>query len=364
MANITCAISGITFRCEHIGSMNLSASIGYYHPVFALPSKRLLHLYSAHCQGQLEPTDSYLLFLAYLYSTEQVTFHAPCSLSPTAPETSALIERNLRQLIEVIELTATISTPAFKQPSYAIYAENSALPEISSWVAAWNRNIEDFRNGYRNQKLEDSLRKVENSLSKSILSGSSPSTDAAIIANWADRAGSFPASKAEAYKLIIRTCFNSEKMFSTPLASIKEVKAYCEENIDVGSIHFHTLYETLKEGIRRHKDYLGLGYTLLPTDFTAGEKEVAAMRERATVLAPSRLDYASDLDFLRAKLRFKAVQHNPTAEDTSAPTVPLAETPSLTEDVKEALMREAELFGIDDASADDPVETTDIEGDL
>ena len=99
-------------------------------------------------------------------------------------------------------------------------------------------------------------------------------------------------------------------MFSTPLADIKEVKAYCEENIDVGTIHFHTLMTVLKEGISRHLDFLGmsplgLGYTLLPADSSKNDVEVAAAIASAPSTAPAERDYATKLDYIRAKLKYR-----------------------------------------------------------
>jgi len=367
MAKVNCAISGLTFSCDHL-PIFIPKSAGYYHPIFALDSKNLLPLYSKHCQGHLTPIDSYLLLLAYLHSTGKVAWNHPCSLSPTAPETVTFIERNLRQLIEAIELTASVDHPSFKQPSYAVYSENSSLKELPSWIAAWTQNLEDFRNGYREQRRRERMVATESRLSKAILSGAAPSTYAAIIATWADKAAGFPPAKAAAYMKIIRTCYNSDKMFSTPLSAIKEVKAYCEENIEVGSIHFHTLSEALREGIARHQDYLGMGaITLLPVGFTVEAKELTAMREKATLDSPKRADYENDLDFLRAKLRYKAVEHNPTAEGLQAATptpssransTPSSTPSSITEEIRDILSLEATAYNIDD------IEDDTEEGDL
>lgn len=309
MANINCAISGIKFSCEHL-PITVATAEGYYHPIFALPQKKLLPLFSKHCQGHLTPTDSYLLFLAYLWSTEQVEFNVPASCPPTSAATAQLVEQNLRQLIEVIELTACISTPHFKQPSYTVYKDNSLLEQVPNWIAAWNSNIEDFRTGYREQRLEDAIKKAENRLTQAILSGEEPHRYAQVIASWAAKAGDFPRDKSELYQKTIRSCFNSEKMFSTPLPLLKEIKEYCEVNIEVGSIHFHTLYETLKEGIGRHTNFLelspsSLGDTyLLPEGSSLNDIELAAIRKKAPESAPKRTEYATDVDFLRAKLRY------------------------------------------------------------
>ena len=94
----------------------------------------------------------------------------------------------------------------------------------------------------------------------------------------------------------------------------KEVKEYCEENIEAGSIHYHALMSTLREGTSRHTNFLGLGavgsleskgYTLLPIDSTKNQTEVEAIIAKAPIDQPVRIDYNSDLEFIRAKLRYR-----------------------------------------------------------
>jgi len=323
MSNINCAISGITFSCEHL-PITITKGEGYFHPIFALPQKKLLPLFSEHCMGHLTHTDSYLLFLAYLHSTEQVTWRQPASCSPADPATIKLIENNLRQLIEVIELTNIILLPSFTQPSFVVDSDNSLLQQVPNWILAWDKNIADFKDGNRAIRFQESVKKLENKLSYHILSGEQPKNFSHIIASWADKAAGFPLDRSEQWQRVIRSCFNSEKMFSTPLPLLKEIKAYCEENLEVGSIHFHTLYATLKEGISRHTDFLGLssealGYTLLPSDCSKGEAEIEVIKALATEEAPRRIDYSSDVDFLRAKLRYAVASRSTSATQTNTP---------------------------------------------
>ena len=100
-------------------------------------------------------------------------------------------------------------------------------------------------------------------------------------------------------------------MFSTPISEIREVKEYCEENIEAGSIHFHALMSTLREGSARHTDFLGLsspnslGYTLLPVDTSKNTTEVEAIIAKAPTSTPIRTDYSTDLEFMRARLRYR-----------------------------------------------------------
>lgn len=310
MARIKCAISGITFSCEH-GPLVIKPEDGYYHPIFALPYRKLYGLYSKHCAGELTPTDSYLLFLAFLHSSGKVEWRHPATCVPTEQRTVTLIENNIAQLIRVLELTGVITLPAFKQPSFVVYKDNSTLTQLTNWIGAWGRNIKDFEDNYASSKTQESLTKLENKLSYYLKSGVDPKNYAFIVADWAAKAAEFPDSKAECWTKLIRSCFNSTKMFSTPIADIREVKEFCEENIEAGSIHFHALMSTLREGTARHTNFLGLstpnslGYSLLPVDTTKNQTEVEAIIAKAPTEAPRRVDYDSQLAFIRAKLRYR-----------------------------------------------------------
>lgn len=312
MATLICAISGVKIKVSNV-PMHLNESIGYYHPIFALPYKRLFGLYSKHCKGELTPTDSYLLFLAFLHATDQVSWQAPATLDPTSIQTEILIENNLRQLITVVELTHAIVNPRFKQPSYVVHKENSDLRSVHNWIRAWEDNIEAFKNNYRAIQEHDDLLRIEKKLSWYIKSGLDTIQYASIVANWAEKAAEFPEDKAEYWKKIIRSCFNMERMFSTPLSDLKELKAYVEENIEPGSIHYHTLYEIIKTGIANHSDFLGLdnsfGFTLLPASAGKGEEEIETIKLTAPETEPQRKDYSTGVEYLKARLKYRVAKN-------------------------------------------------------
>lgn len=332
MARVTCAISGIRFECSYFEHLSIPHTEGYIHPVFALSHKQLLPIYSAHTRGELTSNDSYLLFTALLHSTGKIQWLYPASLNPNEPETKQVIENNISQLVQIIAKTNAIRHPHFSQPSFNVTYENSDLAQIKNWIRAWQENIADFYYGKADDKAKNELQIVENRLSKLILSGDSPKSFSHVIANWADKAGEFPEDKADLYKSTIASCFSVNKMFATPLALLKEIKDFCECNIDVGSIHFHTLSQVLNEGISRHVDYLGgtntpLGYTLLsPTDSSIGiskQAELKNMAELATLAAkapdsePKAEDYPTSLAFLKARLAYR-VSQNAAKEEKKA----------------------------------------------
>ena len=318
MAKVTCAISGVPYTTDYLANLTVPHTEGMVHPIFSVQRPILYKLYTQHCKGQLTPTDSYLLFLAFFHSSGQVTWRYPASLSPTALSTQVLIENTFASLIRVLEQSDLISHPSFEQPSFAVYHENSSLKYLPNWILAWERNISHFYSFKSSQDDLDKLQKLENKLSYHILSGEDPQKYAGVIANWASRAGEFNASDAVLWKETIKNCFSPTKMFNTPLTLLKEIKEHIELNIEVGSIHFHTLYEVINEGIAKHKDFLGgsdLGYTLLPTldslrDAPAqrGVAELATLIANAPEKPPVSTDYNSSVDFLRARLAYKVAQ--------------------------------------------------------
>lgn len=312
MARIHCAISGIVFHTDNV-PLVLPATAGYFHPVFAASNRHLYELYSKHIQGHLTSTDSYLLFLAFLHSTDKIRWEHPATCLPKEKGTIQLVENNIQQLIYVIEASNIISHPSFQQPAFSVTKGNSKLLQVPNWIAAWEDNIIAFKEGYKSQRIQEDLQKLENKLSYYIKSGLSPKDYSFAVASWAAKAADFPTTKREEWCKIIRTCYNSNKMFSTPTAELKAIKEYCEENIEAGSIHFHSLMSILREGVKRHKEFLGLGspealgYTLLPVDSTQGDIELAAILAKAPKAPPKREDYDTSLNFLRAQLRYRVV---------------------------------------------------------
>lgn len=331
MTQVTCAISGIKFTTSFCTGLSLPATEGFPHPIFAAPKRALHSYYAAHCRGKLTATDSYLTFLAILHSSGKVSWKHCATLSPTSPAAIQLVEQNIAKLVEVLEKTDSINHPSFSQPALAIYVDNSDLSHIPNWIKACKHNIDYFYSSRAEDRDLEVLKKVEKKLSYLILSGEKPEACTRIIADWACKAASFPIEKSELWKDTIRSCASSNRMFNTPLDLLKEIKDYCECNIDVGTIHFHALSKLLKAGIARHIDYLGgsslaLGYTLLPNltveakdnagipkiadSYTSegelkNQAELAAIAAKAPASAPKKEDYPDSLSFLKARLAYR-----------------------------------------------------------
>ena len=324
MAKVTCAISGIRFSCDYLECLNITNEAGFMHPIFAADHRTLHLLYSRHSSGKLHTVDSYLLFLALLHSTGKVEWRQPASVDTSSLQCVQLVENNIAQLITALTKTDYIRHPSFSQPSFTVTENTSDLRQIPNYIKAWLENIEDFYSSKSSEEERNQLQVIENKLTKLILSGESPERFAATVATWASRAAAFPTEKSELWRKTIQSCFSINKMFNTPLALLKEIKEYCECNIEVGSIHFHTLFQVLQEGIKRHVDYLGgsslaLGYTLLDSCSTTtsladksrreqelkGDAEIKVIAANAPAKYPKQEDYPTSLAFLKAKLAYR-----------------------------------------------------------
>ena len=308
---VQCGISGLEFTCSYAGALFLEASAGYFHPIFAASQEQLYSFYKAHTKGQLSPTDSYLLFLAFAHSSGQIEWAHHATLSPASPKAVRIVENNMRQLVSALEKSAVITHKDFAQPSYRVTAANSELRSIGAWIAEWEENISCFTSGRIDDRTLEQLKEVENRLSTLILSGEKPANYAEVIASWACKAADFPASVAEEWKLIIRSCYSVGRIEKFPIETLKSVREYCECNIEAGSIHFHTLHATLCEGVKNHEDYLGVGFRILPAcasgneNESESEKELAEIVQAAPSTYPKAEDYPDSLSFLKAKLAYR-----------------------------------------------------------
>jgi len=328
VAKINCAISGLPFETSYITTLRISHTVGYKHPIFFASQTDLYKLYNAHTHNRLTPIDSYLLFLAFLDSSDQIVWTSPATRNPTDNKTIQLIENNISQLVHVLEKTNLISSKSFTQPSFRVTFDTSSLEAVPNWIAAWEENLTDFKIGRADNTLQEALYKVEKTLSYLLSNDIEPENYSKILADWACKAGIFPADKAELYKKTIASCYNPAKMFATPLPLLKEIKDYCECNIDIGSVHFYTLMKVLKAGVARHLDYLGLdaslarGYTLLPSlskkeADTKNAASISSILSSAPQEEPLRIDYPDAGDFIRAKLAYRLVLNKRKADIVS-----------------------------------------------
>lgn len=333
MANVVCAISGLKLKVPHIAMTLDNRELA--HPIFYLPQKKLLLMYERYLeQGDWSSIDSYLLYLALLNSTDHVKFCVPVTYR--AAHTDKVIANTIDRLVAVMWKSAAITHPSFRQPSYIItdtIATNSLLG-ISDFIESWEDNIKLFHMGYARTKHIARLATAEERLSKVILSGTTGPHLAVKVAKWANMAAEFPEDTAAEWEKTIRKCYNSAAMFSTSKKQLIAIKEYCEQNIEVGSIHFHSLMVVLKEGIARHTDFLGLTDMHTIAKSTAGassnyqllDPEVADKENTAIIdiiaaaptEEPIREAYPTHLAYVRAKLNYRVyLQYKKVEEEVT-----------------------------------------------
>jgi len=277
------------------------------------------------------------MFLAFLDSSGCIEWHHPSTAKPNDPKTMSLIESSIAQLVSVLEQTALVAVASanFQQPKFRVTHASSTLEVVPNWVRAWKDNLKDYKQDRIDTREADSLKAIENRLSYYIISGIDPEKFSDVVAKWAAKAGAFPEEKKIAWVRAISSCFNTDRMFNTPLALLKEIKNHCECSIEAGSIHFHTLMKVIKEGISRHIDYLGgsslaLGYTILPdldsSIISHGYKTIRELDLAAAdtgLLPPNSRDYPLPVEFLRAKLAYRVAVSRLRTELESLETTPI-----------------------------------------
>ena len=254
MAKILCGISGIEFSCDHL-PIYLS-SREYAHPVFFLPQKKLLGLYQKYRHGELGEIDSYLLFLAYLNSTDLVEFRVPAQYHAGTP---SILANNFEFLVHTVEKMNRVKNPSTQFARISVSPDTKTLTNCGYWISSWEDTYDDFVNGYASQRNKQELAEIEERLDYLCKDANrSEVLFAARLATWADKAGNFPRNpvqvgaavipRNEYWKQIIRKCVSAESMLSINLKDLSELTEHCQENIDAGSIYAFNLFKILREG--------------------------------------------------------------------------------------------------------------------
>lgn len=324
MARITCKYSGVIFNCEHM-PLGLSSN-EYYHPLFAVPKKRLLVLSKDWSANKLSPTESYLLYLSLLHSTNLIVWKAPARYTE---KTLSIISNNMESLLHIIGKMDVINHPGFSLPQISITYDTGTLETSFYWIQAWihgyNEFMSDQISARKREEIKVRIERRESSLEKLIKTAfTNPQALANNLAAWAADAGDFPeettphpftrtdVSLAEYWKEIIRACAREEQIWRYPRKDIEELIDHCEDRIDHGSIHAHALMKLLRVGLTKHKDYTGFGdvdlagksftpFRLLRADDTVEDANVIAAIAASPDTEPKRHMYPSAFQYIRAK---------------------------------------------------------------
>ena len=150
---ILCSISGIEFNCEHFPGALTSREVS--HPVFSIPQKKLLSYTRKWAAGELTTTDSYLLFLAILASSELIQFRVPVSRNE---QTNSIVANNMESLVKITAKLNAVTNPNVTFPHYVVSPETKYLTNVNHWISNWEDAYKEFQDGYSRQ--EDSRKLI------------------------------------------------------------------------------------------------------------------------------------------------------------------------------------------------------------
>lgn len=321
---ILCGISGIEFTCEHFPGTFYAREAE--HPVFSIPQRKLLAYTKKWAAGELTSTDSYLLFLAVLKSSDLVTFRVPCI---RIPETDTIIAQNMEALMKTVIKLNTISTPEDVFNQVVINLDSRTLVDVEFWIKNWDDQFAEFKSGYitahDSRIANDRLVTRQNALSRMIKNPhKNISQYSTQVAEWASVAGAFPefqmlnpfkklnTTLADYWKQIIERCAKNEYLFTIPEKDLNELIEHCEEKIPIGSIFSNALFKLLRAAKEKKENFLGLGdldlstttYHILQADESAEAAQLKAVIDSAPIEEPRIEQYPTRFAYIRAKSRW------------------------------------------------------------
>lgn len=330
MAKLQCAKSGITFSVEHL-PITIPLSTPIYHPFFSLPQKSLISLAGQWAAAKLTETESYLLYLSLLDSTELIKWRAPATYNV---RTAAAIASNMESLLHIIAKINLITHPSFTLPSFVISPDTADLGNSSHWITAWTDNYREWYDSYltshQREELKEAINHREEALQRLIKSSTPVERYAALLADWAAIAGQFPdfsithfkSGKSiligDYWKSIIRAAHDDDRIWEFPRADIVELIEHCEDKIVHGNIYAHTLMRHLRDALKKYDDYCGFGdWTIAgkPTAFTimresdgVQETNLAALVQTAPEAEPRKHQYRTTLEWLKAYTKWSVAK--------------------------------------------------------
>lgn len=328
MARILCALSGIEYQCTHM--QFYSTSRESHHPIFDIPTRKLLEITPRWLEGELSPTENYLLYLSLFNSTGLMKFQVPATISQ---DTASIVAQNMAQLASIVERIYKTGSVRAKEviqlPEFVISPDTKDLSSSPEWIKIWQEAYKNYEDGYKTATLLERIEKQETILEKYIKDRSKDiSSYAARLANWAYDAGNFEKHAAYAvmnennqleilatvWKRIIVLCAKKE-VWNLPEVHLEDLIDHCETHIDHGSIYAHTLMALLNSSLRKKKDFLDLGdidigthgttFRILDAETSVEDANKLALIDSAPAEEPIESNYPNKLAFIRAKMKWR-----------------------------------------------------------
>lgn len=336
---IICAYSGIEFSCEHLPLAISTREIA--HPLFSVSRKRLLSLAATWAEGKLTHTESYLLYLSLLNSTDLIEWRAPALYCEKSP---AIIANNMEQLLHIVAKIDVITSKDFILPHFVISPDTRTLDNSYHWIQLWDKNYRDWADDKKERSNEEilELNRRTNAIEKLVKTPHKRIEDyPKILAQWARQAANFPTFSitinkkkielADYWEQIVIRCAKSESIFQVPESDLNELIAHCENEliapvnddgtytIGEGSLHATTLMRYLRKGAMMQKNYLNLGdidlsskegtaYRILKPNESAEDANIQNMIDTAPIKEPVKSSYPSLIEYIKAKARWVVSQ--------------------------------------------------------
>lgn len=332
MARILCALSGIEYKCEHM-AVYLSSRESH-HPIFDIPTSRLLQLTPRWLQGEQSHTENYLLYLALFNSTGMLDFRVPAIICADTP---SIIAQNMDRLAAIVERIHSSGEDKIRNilhlPSFVISTDTRDLTSSPDWITLWNNCYADYADRYRSSTALERLTHKETILERYIKDMTKDiSQYARLLADWAYDAGKFEQlagyeiinehGKTEVmasyWKRIIIACAKSEAIWAINQDDLQDLIEHCEVHIYHGSIYSHTLMSLLRTGAERKRNFLDLGdidvgsngvsFRILDADASVEDANKLALIDSAPVNKPVESNYPNKLAYIKAKLNYQMAQ--------------------------------------------------------
>jgi hypothetical protein len=338
---ILCAISGLSFVCEHFpGQFHTRESV---HPIFLLEQKKLISYMGKWSSGGLTPTDSYLLMLALLRSTELVDFRVPAWRTAS---TESIVSLSMEPLVRVLIKMNTISDVHSVFSRYAITPDTKDLSNLPDWIDNWMDCYKEHQDNYRHHLENRKLISREAALERLIKSPQKPiSSYATQIAEWAAAAGKFPSGLtlspktglqiplSDYWKGLIVKCAKQEGLYGIPRADLTELLEHCECEIPLGSIFSQMLFDVLRKGIEKQKNFLGFGdldlssttYVMLSDSGNTEDANMKILIDSAPEEEPRKEQYPSKIAYIRARMKWDMKKKLGSSLEHLAPPAPFKE---------------------------------------
>lgn len=333
MSQILCGISGIYFPVPYTPKKLKLTAREVTHPIFAASYSQLAPVIEDWQDGNLDPTESYLLYLALFNSTELIDFRLPAM---RGDKTDAVVAANMMNLVEIVDKIHTVSPERaktkFLMPRYVVGPETRTLGNSKFWISNWNSCYNEYMADYKSSTLLDKLRQKEEILEALLKDKTRDISSYAIqLASWTALAADFkgidcivadgthndrPILLSEYWKRIIVTAAKRTNIYEIHDGDLSELIEYLEDNIEIASsgIFGHAVLSLLRATQKTRENYFSLSdidlspkgtvYKILDPAASTEDANLQVLIDNAPLYEPRITDYPNRLAYLKAKAKW------------------------------------------------------------